>query len=322
MTRIVFAAVMLSSFAAFQFAVAPAASAKDIKVLSDKTVTGFGHVESVAYDPRGKAYYTSDFGPELKSGDKDGKGKITKVSLDGKILEDGFLPAKGQVLNKPKGLWIRGNRLWVTDIDAIWVFDLKTKEGKKLELPGVVFANDVTWMKGALYVSDNRSDQLVRVEPADFLKSKSAPTIRVVFKDKAVNPNGPFAGKAGMPVMDKAINPNGLFPGKGGVLLMVGLKDKDNPRAIYSMVAGNAPVALTDEFGLLDGLYQMRNGDILFTDWKTGSLTRWNKKDGMQKLAGDFKGPADFCAFPNEQGLMVAVPDLVKGEIRLIQLSR
>ena len=41
--------------------------------------------------------------PDLKPADKDGKGKITKVSLDGKIIEDGFLPAKGQVLNKPKG---------------------------------------------------------------------------------------------------------------------------------------------------------------------------------------------------------------------------
>jgi len=303
MKRVFIAAIALGCFSFSGIATIQTASAKDLKVLSDKTVTGFGHVESVAYDPRGKAYYTSDFGPELKSGDKDGKGKITKVSLDGKILEDGFLPAKGQVLNKPKGLWIRGNRLWVTDIDAVWVFDLKTKEGKKLELPGVTFANDVTWMKGVLYVSDNRSDQLVSVQPADFLKSKTGPKISVLFKDKAINPNG-------------------LFPGKGGTLLMVGLKDKDNPRAIYSMAPGKDPVAQTDNFGLLDGLYQMRNGDILATDWKTGSLIRWNKKDGVQKLAGDFKGPADFCAFPNEQGLMVAVPDLVKGEIRLIQLSR
>jgi hypothetical protein len=303
MNRLFPVAVLLGGFVGLQIAFAADAAAKDLKVLSDKTVTGFGHVESVAYDPRGKAFYTSDFGPDLKLADKDGKGKITKVSLDGKILEDGFLPAKGQVLNKPKGLWIRGNRLWVTDIDSVWVFDLKTKEGKKLELPGVTFANDVTWMKGALYVSDTLSDQLVRVEPADFLKSKTAPKISVLFKGKAINPNG-------------------LFPGKGGALLMVGFKDKDNPRAIYSMAPGKEPVAQTDNFGMLDGLYQMRNGDILFTDWKTGSLTRWNKKDGMQKLAGDFKGPADFCAFPNEEGLMVAVPDLVKGEIRLIQLSR
>ena len=286
-----------------QLAASPAASAKDLKVLSDKTITGFGHVESIAYDPRSKALYVSDFGPEFKDAAKDGKGKITKVSLDGQILEANFLPAKGQVLNKPKGVWIRGNRLWVTDIDSVWVFDLKTKEGKKLALPGVTYANDVTFMGGALYVSDNLSDQVVRIEPADFLKSKTEPKVSVVFKDKAINPNG-------------------LFPGKRGALLIVGTKDKDNPRAIYSMAPGKDPIALSDNFGVLDGLYQMRDGDILVTDWKTGSLIRWNKKDGMQKLAGDFKGPADFCAFPNEQGTFVAVPDLVKGEIRLIQLSR
>ncbi len=136
MKKTVSAAVMLSSLAAFQLAAAPGTLAKDVKVLSDKTITGFGHVEFVAYDPRGKAYYTSDFGPDLKPADKDGKGKITKLSLDGKVLEDKFLPVNGQVLNKPKGIWIRGNRLWVTDIDSVWVFDLKTKEGKKLELPG------------------------------------------------------------------------------------------------------------------------------------------------------------------------------------------
>ena len=175
-----------------------------------------------AYDPKGKAYYTSDFGPELKSGDKDGKGKITKVSLDGKILEDGFLPAKGQVLNKPKGLWIRGNRLWVTDIDVGLGFRPQDQRRQKTGIAGITFANDVTWMKGVLYVSDNRSDQLVSVEPADFLKSKTAPKISVLFKDKAINPNG-------------------LFPGKGGALLMVGLKDKDNPRAIYSMAPGQGP---------------------------------------------------------------------------------
>lgn len=294
--------VLLAALTTIQISNAASVSAKDLKVLSDKTITGFGHVESVAYDPKGKVFYTGDFGPDLKPADKDGKGKITKVSLDGKIVEDGFLPAKGQVLNKPKGIWISGNRLWVTDIDSVWVFDLKTKEGKKLELPGVTFANDPAVMGSTLYVSDNRSDQLVKVEPADFLKSKTAPKISVVFKDKSINPNG-------------------IFPGKGGTLLMVGLKDKDNPRGIYSLMPGKDPVPLSDNFGLLDGLYQLPNGDILTTDWKTGSLIRWSKKDGIQTLASGFKGPADICAFRNKEGLLVAVPDLVKGEIRLIQLA-
>jgi len=277
-------------------------SAGELKVISEKTVAGFGHIESVAYDPAGRAFYTSDFGPDLKPADKDGKGKITKVSLDGKILEDGFLPAKGQTLNKPKGIWISGNRMWVTDIDSVWVFDLRSKEGKKLELPGVTFANDPTVMNGELYVSDNRSDQVVRVEPADFLKSKAAPKITVVFSGKSINPNG-------------------LYPGKGGVLLMVGFKGKDEPRGIYAMAPGKDPVELSDKIGMLDGLYQMKDGDLLATDWASGSLFRWNKKEGMQKLATDFKGPADFCVVPNNKGLLVVVPDLVKGELRFVELG-
>ena len=287
----------------FQMMIAPEVSANELKVLSEKTVTGFGHVESVAYDPGEKVLYTSDFGPDLKPADKDGKGKITKVSLDGKILEDRFLPVKGQTLNKPKGIWITGNRLWVTDIDSVWVFDLKTKQGKKLDLPGFTFANDVTVMGNALYVSDNRSDQLVRVEPADFLKSKAAPRITVLFKEKSINPNG-------------------IYPGRSGALLTVGFKGKDDPRGIYSVMPGKEPELLSDRIGMLDGLYRMSNGDLLVTDWVSGSLFQWNKTMGMKKLVAEFKGPADFCALPNSKGLMVVVPDLVKGELRFVQLGK
>jgi hypothetical protein len=287
----------------FPVMMAPRVSAAELKVLSDQTAGGFGHVESVAYDPKGKVLYTSDFGPDLKPADKDGKGKITKVSLDGKILEDGFLPAKGQTLNKPKGIWIQGNRLWVTDIDSVWVFDLKTKQGKKLDLPAITFANDVTVMGNALYVSDNRSDMLVRVEPADFLQTKVDPRITVVFKDKSINLNG-------------------LYPGKNGALLIVGQKGKEDPRGIYSMAPGKDPELLSDKIGMLDGLYLMSNGDVLATDWATGSLFQWNKAMGMKQLVTGFKGPADLCAFPNSKGLMVVVPDLVKGELRFVQLGK
>jgi hypothetical protein len=287
----------------FQIMIAPDVSAKELKVLSEQTATGFGHVESVAYDPKGKVLYASDFGPDLKPADKDGKGKITKVSLDGKILEDGFLPAKGQTLNKPKGIWIQDGRLWVTDIDSVWEFDLKTKKGRKLDLPGIIFANDVTVIGDALYVSDNRSDQLVKVEPADFLERFAAPRITVVFKEKSIFPNG-------------------VYPGKNGALLMVGFKGKDEPRGIYSMAPGKEPELLSDPIGMLDGLYLTRDGDVLATDWMTGSLFQWNKTMGVKKLATDFKGPADFCAFANDKGLMVVVPDLVKGELRFVQLGK
>jgi hypothetical protein len=287
--------------AVLPLALSPVASAKELKVISEKTVTGFGHVESVAYDPHAKIFYTSDFGPALNPPLKDGKGKLSTVSLDGKILQDGAITPPGNTMNKPKGIWIDGDRLWTTDIDAVWVFDLKTKKGRKLDLPGITFANDPAVMGGALYVSDNRSDKLVKVQPADFLDVKS-PKITMVFSGKGVFPNG-------------------LWPAPHGALLMVGFQAKDKPQAIYEMAPGKDPIAISDKIGMLDGLYRLKDGTLLATDWVSGSLFQWSKKGGVQKLATGFKGPADICVVPNKLGYLVAVPDLVKGEIRLVQLG-
>ncbi len=275
-------------------------SAEGLRVVSDTTVGGFKFPESVAYDPNAKVLYASEFGSELKPTQMDGKGRISKIGLDGKVMEEAFLPAAGQTLNKPKGIWVAGDRLWTTDIDSVWVFDTKTKEGKKIELPGIKFANDPTIVGNVLYVSDNRGDQLYSVEPADFLKADPKVT-RVL--------------------SGKSIHPNGLYPAADGSLLMVGFESKDNPRGIYSMKPGGAPKELAAGLGRLDGIYELKNGDLLVTDWNSGSLAVWNAKTGMQKLAGGFKGPADFGVAPNAEGLLVVVPDLVKSELRLIQLG-
>lgn len=278
------------------------AQAEGMKVLSDKTATGFKFPESVAYDPTAKVLYVSEFGSELKPTQMDGKGRISKVALDGSVMEETFLPAEGQVLNKPKGIWVAGERLWVTDIDSLWVFDTNSRQGRKVALPGIKFANDPTIVGDAVFVSDNRGDQLYRVEPADFLAEGVEPEVTLVSSGKAVNPNG-------------------LYPGADGSLLMVGFKSNEEARGIYAMMPGGEPKALAEGIGRLDGIYQVKSGDLLVTDWDTGSLNLWSAKAGLQKLAADFKGPADFAVVPNDGGLLVVVPDLVKSELRLLQLG-
>ena len=288
-----------------QMAVSPEASGqegKGLKVVSDQAVTGFSFPESVAYDPQAKVLYVSQFGSELKPAEKDGKGKISKVSLDGKVLEDRFLPVAGETLNKPKGVWVRGNRLWVTDIDVIWLFDLKSRKGRKLELRGMGFANDPTVKGNDLYVSDNRNDLLYRIEPADFLNYKGDPGISVVLAGKSVNPNG-------------------LYPARDGSLLMVGFMSTEKARGIYSLSKSGEIKTLARDLGRLDGVYQMKDGTLLVTDWNSGTLSSWNPKTGMQPLAKGFKGPADFCVVPDAKGLTVVVPDLPKSELRMIRLS-
>jgi hypothetical protein len=56
--------------------------------------------------------------------------------------------------------------------------------------------------------------------------------------------------------------------------------------------------------------------------WNSGALASWTSKQRLKPLASGFKGPADFCVVPNARGLLVVVPDLVKSEIRLIQLGK
>jgi sugar lactone lactonase YvrE len=278
-------------------------SAGEVAVVSDTTVTGFTYPESVGYDAEAKVLYVSEFGSELKPTLADGAGRITKVSLDGTILEQGFLPAPGQTLNKPKGVWVAGDRLWTTDIDSVWVFDTSTKEGRKVDLPGIKFANDPTVIGNTLYVTDNRGDQLYSVEPADFLNAAGDPKVTLVWSGKEINPNG-------------------VAPAADGSLLLVGFGAKDTPRGIHVMMPGGEPEALSEGIGRLDGVYQMADGSLLITDWNSGSLGVWNAASGVTILASGFKGPADFAVIPNADGLLVVVPDLVKSELRLIQLGQ
>jgi hypothetical protein len=267
-----------------------------LRVVSDTTVGGFTFPESVGCDAAEKVLYVSNFGgTELKPGEKDGKGFIMKVGLDGKVIEQ---RAFNETMNKPKGIWLQDSRLWVTDIDSVWIFDTKTKKGRRLPIPGATFANDPAVAGGVLYVSDNRSDQLFAIEPADFLAPGVQPKITSVWKGREINPNG-------------------VWPARDGSLLMVGFMGPDKPRGIYSMAKNGETKALSQPIGRLDGLYELRDGAILATDWGTGSLFRWSAKDGQKILARDFKGPADFCVM----GESVYAPDLVKSEIRIIKLG-
>src|SRR6266568_459945 len=276
-----------------------AQDAKPLRAVSEQTIKGFAFPETVTYDPQAKVLYVSEFGSELKPAEKDGKGRISRVSLAGAVLDKQFLPSPaGEPLNKPKGSWVAGNRFWVTDIDVAWVFDLTTRRGKKVALPGAQFANDLAVMGNALYVSDNRADQLFRVEPADFLEMSGEPKVTSVFQGKSVNPNG-------------------IYPARDGTLLMVGYMSAEQPRGIYSIDARGEIKTLAKDVGRLDGLFQMDDGTLLITDWNSGSLLHWSTK-GIETLAKGFKGPADFCVIPEPNGFLVVVPDLVQSELRFV----
>lgn len=123
------------------------------------TVDSLQTPESVLWDAATDMYFVSNINgnPSVK----DNNGFISRVKPDGAIDSLHFIQGGrgGVTLNAPKGLAVRGDTLWVTDIDWVRAFNTKTGApvgaGANLEMMGAVFLNDPAFgPDGALYVTD------------------------------------------------------------------------------------------------------------------------------------------------------------------------
>jgi len=130
--------------------------------------------ESVLFDAKGQVLYVSNI--DGTPDGKDGKGSISKVGLDGKIIATDWV--KG--LNAPKGLGMYKNKLYVADLTEVVVIDIdKAAIIQHIPIEGAVFLNDITIDKnGVVYVSDTRSLKVHRIEKgfvATLLQNLQAP---------------------------------------------------------------------------------------------------------------------------------------------------
>src|SRR4029077_12511341 len=140
---------------------APAAAPASVPVSGATKVTvveGVLTPESVLHDPVQDIYFVSNIngGPTTK----DNNGFISRVRPDGAVENLKFIEGGhgGVTLNAPKGLAIRGDTLWVADIDIVRSFDAKTgaaRDSVSLAGLGAVFLNDIAIAQtGALYITD------------------------------------------------------------------------------------------------------------------------------------------------------------------------
>ncbi len=113
--------------------------------------------ESVVFDQKMGTYYVSCIGavpPDAK--DKD--GYIAKVDQQGKIMNGKWITG----LNGPKGMVIKGDTLYVTDITEIVLINIaSSKIIKRIPVKGAQFLNDIDIdASGILYVSDSNTNTL------------------------------------------------------------------------------------------------------------------------------------------------------------------
>ncbi len=277
--------LIAASFLMASAGVAAAASVEKVWELD-----GLKQPESALYDPSGDVIYVSEVGGDMRA--KDGDGRITKVSTDGKILQSGW--ATG--LNGPKGLALSGGKLYVADIDELAEIDLATgKVGKRYRVDGAVFLNDVaTDGAGRVYVSDTATNTISVLQDGQ---------VKTWLKTDRLNgPNGLAVEDEVMVVASFGKPPANGQEAVPGFLVEAPLSG-DSTRTL----GDGSPV------GAIDGLAPLGDGKYLATDYLKGGLLRIDASGAFETLVPLPAGTADLSWDPQKK--IAYVPQNKEGKL-------
>jgi hypothetical protein len=254
---------------------------------------GFKTPESVRYDPELDVYYISNINGSPSQ--KDNNGFISKVRADStgvvSMLVEG---GKGGVtLNAPKGMALKGDTLFVADIDAVRMFNRRTGAplgSVDLRAQKATFLNDVAAGPDGIYVTDTGI-------AFDAKGGITHPGVNRIFK--VVGKTVTEAAKG-----DSLGNPNGIAwdaTNNRFVLAPFG-----SP-SLQTWTSGQAnPAALVSGPGQYDGIEVLSNGNILVSSWADSTVQIVHGGSHMMPLVKGVASPADIGVDTKRN--VVAVP--------------
>ena len=249
-------------------------------------ISGFSSPESVAQDAKGDIYVS-----EIGEFNKDGDGKITRISIDGKLSTF----ASG--MDDPKGLTFIGKSLYVTDKNRV----LKVESNGKW----MVFGSTMAFPQTPIFLNDITSDEAGNLYVSDSGNLSAGGAIFKITQDKKItlilNENTP-----------EILAPNGLLVVKNdlfevdfasGILYKINLKTK----SIFKVAEG---------FGGGDGL--IKSGDSFFvSDWKNGKIFKL-QRNKVTLFKEGFSAAADIALSYDKRSIIT--PDMKTGSVTLVPI--
>ena len=250
------------------------------------TISGLVSPESVAQDAKGDIYVS-----EIGEFNKDGDGKITRISIDGKLSTF----ASG--MDDPKGITFIGRSLYVTDKNRV----LKVEPDGKW----TVFGSTMAFPQTPVFLNDITSDEAGNLYVSDSGNLKSGGAIYKIAQNKKItlvlDENTP-----------EILAPNGLWIIKNdlyevdfssGILYKINLKNKSISK-------------IAEGFGGGDGL--IRSGNNFFvSDWKNGKIFKvQGSKVSLYK--DGFTAAADIALSYDNKSIMT--PDMKAGSITFVPI--
>ncbi len=254
--------------------------------------------ESVIYDPTNDVLYVSNITDHPFN--KDGTGYISKIGLDGTIIEKKWIDK----LNAPKGLTISKDKLYIADIDELVEVDISNaKILNKYKGYGSVCMNDVTADKyGNVYVGDTYNDTIYRLNQFGQLPAW--------FYSPGLAPNG-------IHIDDEEGN---LIVGSWGAVMegwgtpeLKGSLKSINIHTKTIKNLGKKPI------GNLDGIESDGKGAYFVTDWTGAKLYRIKKNGKFKVVAEVGKGAADHEVILDKN--LVIIPIMAEGKVIALKVK-
>lgn len=267
------------------------------------TVSGVGlsTPESVLHDSAADVYLVSNINGEPTG--KDDNGFITQLNPDGSVKTLKWIDGADSTvtLNAPKGMAIRGDTLYVADIDSVRRFVRTTgRPAGAIGFPGATFLNDIaTDSNGTLYVTDSG------LKP-DFSSSGTDAVWRFT-------PDGQTSKLIEGSVLGA---PNGIaFRGQDAFVVTFGSGE------IYQLGPNNnrQVVLPGDPKRQLDGIVFTKDGGYLFSSWGDKTVHRVAANGATSAAATDVESPADIGYDAKRD--RVLIPLFSKNEVRIVPLA-
>lgn len=268
------------------------------------TVDSLDAPEAARFDPDLGVYFVANIdGSPLG---KDGNGYISRLSREGTVDSLRFIAGGrgGVTLNAPKGMAIKGDTLWVADIDVARAFDKRTgKPIATVSLAGQAkFLNDaVVGPDGAIYmtdtgVADDGKGGMAHPGPDRVFRiAGRKATVALEFPDKP--------------------GPNGItWDSAASKFVIVSFQGP----SIYHWAPGDsAATVLAQGPGMMDGIEPLGDGSFVVSTWTDSSLfaLRGNR---ITTLVRGLPGAADIAFDPERN--RVAVPLLTENRLEFVEL--
>jgi len=236
---------------------------------------GIATPESVLYDVESDVYLVSNInGSPVEADDN---GFIAKLSPEGKVEQLKWIDGASAkiTLNAPKGMAIVAGVLYVTDIDHIRKFDLKTGEPQgEIAVKGATFLNDIAaGPDGVLYFTDSGLKA-----GANGLDPTGSDAVYKLVKDQPK-----------VVVRGKNLNgPNGVLVDESGIWVV-----SYRSNELYNVKSGKKADVRQLPKGGLDGIVKTNDGRLLVTSWEANQIFGGMPGGEFTVVVPEAKSPAD-----------------------------